>query len=165
METTSPSAETTQLKELIESIKTGMLITRTANEELQARPMATIQVDDDCTLWFFTNEFSEKVDEISVNNEVMMNYASGGSNTYVSVKGNAFVCRDKNKMEELYSPAIKAWFPQGLEDPALSLLSIQPIEAEYWNGSASKIAVLFKMARAIITGEEFKDGEYKKVNL
>ena len=45
-----------KFNELLKDIKTCILITRSLDGQLDARPMATSGSDEDGTLWFFTNE-------------------------------------------------------------------------------------------------------------
>ena len=66
-------------------------------------------------------------------------------------------------MKELYNPAIKAWFPQGLDDPNLALLKVTPLQAEYWDSSSSKMITLLQMAKAIATGEKYNEGQHGKI--
>jgi general stress protein 26 len=157
--------EFTKFKELVEKINTGILITINEKGELKGRPMATTDVDEDGSLWFFTNEFSGKVGEISHNNEVFITYAGNDDNQYVVVTGNAFVFDDKAKMKELWNPIVKIWFPDGLEDPRLTLLKVEPTEVEYWTDTSSKIVILFKMLSSILKRESYKDAEHGKIEV
>jgi general stress protein 26 len=68
-------------------------------------------------------------------------------------------------MEELWTPELKAWFPEGLEDPELALLKIETSQAEYWDTPNSTVVYLVGLAKAIATGESYHPGENEKVNL
>ena len=149
-----------KLKSLVEDIKMAMLVTANADNELKARPMGTAEVDEDGNIWFFTNEFSEKVKEISFNNEVMVNYASPSANSYVAINGNASLVNDPAKVKKLWNPLYKVWFPKGEDDPAIILLKVAPSYIEYWDGSGSKIVVAVQMLKALVTGKGFKGGEH-----
>ena len=63
-----------------------------------------------------------------------MAYASTSKNTYVSVAGNARIVDDRAKVEALWSPAMKLFFPGGKDDPNLRLIHVQAESAEYWDG-------------------------------
>ena len=153
MKSQAERKELTKYKDLVKSIRTGILITRTRGDEMKGRPMATSQIDDNGDLWFFTDEFSEKVRDISKNEYVFLNYADPSKNNFVVVCGTATVNVDKEKMKELWTPLNKAWFPKGLEDPRLALIKVEPVEVEYWSGNSSKIVILFKMIKAILRGK------------
>lgn len=154
-----------KLTELVEEVKICMFATVQEDYSLRSRPMQTIQVDSDGNLWFFTNEFSGKVDEVSKDNTVYLMYSHPGQNTYVHVKGKCSIINDKAKMKELWSPVVKAWFPKGLEDPALALLKVDTSEASYWDGSSNKFVVFFNIVKAIAKGEKPNEGEFGSLNV
>lgn len=145
-----------KLNELIKDVKIAMLTTEDTDGTLRSRPMGTQEVEFDGDLWFFTNKESAKVHEVESHKEVNVSYSRPDSNTFVSVSGKAEVVNDKAKMKDLWNPALKAWFPDGLNDPDITLLKISVNKAEYWDASSSKMVVLAKMAKAVITGQEYQ---------
>lgn len=153
------------IKERIKDVRVAMMTTVSTDGRLHSRPMSTNTMEDDGTLWFFTKEFSEKVTEISRDNTVSLSYADPSNNTYVAVLGEAQIVHDRRKMEQLWSVFLKAWFPQGLDDPQLTLLKVRPVEAEYWDSSSSKMVVGFNILKAVVTGTEYNEGDHGKVSL
>ena len=151
-----------KLKELVNEVKIAMLCT-SQSDHLRSRPMSTAQFDDEGNIWFFTNEHSGKADELSRDHQICLAYSSPSKNSYISISGDARIVNDWVKMKELYNPAIKAWFPQGLDDPNLALLKVTPLQAEYWDSSSSKMITLLQMAKAIATGEKYNEGQHGKI--
>lgn len=150
------------LKELIEDIDFAMLTTF-SNNKLRSRPMSTQQVEFDGYLWFFTSDKTHKVEEIERDNRVNIAYSKPESNTYISVAGRAALVKDRNKIEELWNPILKAWFPEGLDDPTLALLKITVEEAEYWDSPSSTIVQVAGFIKALATGQQADGGEHGKV--
>jgi general stress protein 26 len=153
-----------KLKELVEEVKIAMLCTNQL-DHIRSRPMSTAQFDDDGNIWFFTNDHSGKVDEVEGNHQICLAYSSPSKNSYVSISGDARVINDWAKMKELYNPAINAWFPKGLDDPNLALLKVTPLQAEYWDSSSSTMITLFQIAKAVVSGERYNEGEHGKLEL
>lgn len=153
-----------KIKELAEGIDFCMLTTIDGGH-LRSRPMSTQQFEFDGDLWFFTSDNTHKITEIEKDDRVNVAYSKPDDNTYLSVSGHAEIVKDRAKMEELWSPILKAWFPKGLDDPNLCLLKISVELAEYWDAPSSKIVELFGMVKAIATGQEADYGENKKINL
>lgn len=153
-----------KLQDLMEGIDFCMLTTMDGGH-LRSRPMSTQQFEFDGDLWFFTSDNTHKIGEIEKDNRVNVSYSKPDDNTYVSVSGRAEVSKDRAKIEELWSPVLKAWFPEGLDDPNLCLLRIPVEKAEYWDAPSSKIVELFGMVKALATGEQADYGENKKINL
>lgn len=158
------SEQLTRFKELVQSVNTCMMITKDADGKLTSRPMSTAKVDEDGSLWFFTNEYTGKVEQISHENEVYLTYANPSKNVYIAFNATASLHDDKNKIDELWNPMLKAWFPEGKDDPKILLIKANPQEAEYWEGSANKIVLFFHQLKAAITGN-YTDGEHGTLTL
>lgn len=152
-----------KLNELTEKIDFCMLTTIDSGY-LRSRPMSTQQFDESGEVWFFIDDHSHKVDELAKDNRVNLSYGKPDDSTYVSVSGRAEVVRDKAKMKELWNPILKAWFPDGLEDPNLALLRVDVEYAEYWETTAGKIVQLFGFVKSLATGQQADWGENRKID-
>lgn len=153
-----------KLKNLTEGIDFCMLTTINGGQ-LRSRPMSTQEMDEDGDLWFFTSDETHKVDEIEADSRVNAAYSKTDDNVYVSVSGRAELVKDRQKIEELWNPILKAWFPDGLDDPHLSLLKVSVEEAEYWDSPNSKIVQLYGFVKAVVTGKPAGGGDHGKVSL
>ncbi len=141
-----------------------MLTTHDPDGSLTSRPMTTVQKQFDGTLWFFTSRSSPPAQAVEKNAEVGLQYVDPGQDKYVSLSGEARIERDRVRMQGLWSPMVKAWYPEGLDDPDLVMLRIDVYKAEYWDVKESKPVQLYKMARAAITGNPPLDlGEHRTV--
>lgn len=150
----------------IKDIRFAMLTTIGQDGSLAGRPMTTVQKEFDGTLWFFTSASSPGAKEAAARASVGLQYVEPKDDVYVSLSGDARLERDRARMEALWNPMVKAWFPQGLDDPDLTLLRVDVHTAEYWDVKESKAVQLFKMAKAAMTGERPKDlGEHRTVTL
>lgn len=141
------------LRDKIDSIRSAMLTTYTLEKGFHSRPMGTADVDTNGDIWFFTNEYSSKVNEISHDNKVLLTYTSKEDNFYLSIKGIASVVDNRERMKDLWNPFIEAYFPAGIDDPKLTLLKVDTTEAEYWESSSSKIVLLYQFVKSAITGK------------
>lgn len=150
------------LKEMAEKIRICMFNTINA-DGFHSRPMATAKIEDDGSLWFFTNEYSPKSKEISKDNEVNLAYSDPANNSYIYINGIAELIDDQTSKESYFSPFVKAWFPDGINDPHLILIKVTPNVAEYWDSNASKMVVAFHVLKAIVTGETPNLGEHEKI--
>ena len=153
-----------KLKGFLEGIDFTMLTTIN-NGKLHSRPMSTQEMDENGDLWFFTQDDSRKIEEIKTDNRINAAYSNPGGNTFVSVFGTAEVVKDRAKIEELWSPIYKAWFPEGLDDPHICLLCVHVEDAEYWDAPNSKIVQLVGFAKALITGKEADMGDHGTVKV
>lgn len=154
-----------KVAELIKGIRIAMLTTVEDSGELRSRPMATQDTDFDGTVYFLTKIQSEKVDEIRENSHVLLTYADTSSSKYVTLQGRAFVTRDQAKIDELWNPMAKAWFPDGKDDPTIAVIRVDVTGAEYWDANASKAVRIFKMATAALTDTIPNMGDHGRVKM
>jgi general stress protein 26 len=154
-----------KLREMIHGIEFAMLTTCDEGHHLRSRPMATQKQDFDGSLWFFTRDDSPKTGEISADRRVNVAYADPAGHRYVSVSGTAHLVKDRSRLEELWSPAYRAWFPKGLDDPHLALIRVDAEQAEYWDSSASTMRILFGALKGLVSGKPASTAENRKIDL
>jgi general stress protein 26 len=83
----------------------------------------------------------------------------------VSVSGTAELVRDRSRIEELWKPELKAWFPKGTDEPDLALLKITVSRAEYWDSPSNPVVQLVGFATALATGRPYTGGEHEDLDL
>ena len=154
-----------KLRELIKDIRFAMLTTVEEDGTLRSRPMATQELEFDGDLWFFTYGKAPKMDEVQHHQQVNVSYAEPKDQKYVSISGTGQLVRDRQKIEELWNPLYKAWFPQGLDEPDLALLKVSAEKAEYWDSPSSKVVRLVGFVKAVVTGERIGNpGDNQKID-
>lgn len=155
-----------KFSKLAREINICMFITQSNSREHEhTRPMATIEVEEDGTLWFFTDIRSVKVEEVAQDREVHLTYAHPGKDSYMDVWGIANIITDKQQVKDKWSPIVKAWFPKGTEDPNLALLKVRPTNCYYWDAESGKMIEFLKMAASIVTGKRLADGAEGKLSI
>lgn len=152
-EQTNHQENVKKLQKLIKDIKVAMLTTVEDDGSLRSRPMVTQQVEFDGNLWFYTSATAPKVDEVQHEQHVNVSYAEPDDQKYVSVSGRAQIVRDRQKLEELWNPLLKAWFPGGLDNPDLALLKVSVDKAEYWDSPSGQVVRLVGFVKSVVTGE------------
>lgn len=153
-----------KVRDMVADIRIAMMTTVDEQGNLVSRPMAALQFDEDGNVWFFTKRSSPKVDQIEHNEQrVNVAFASVSDADYVSISGIANEVDDRAKIDELWNPQAKAWFPSGKDDPELTLLKVHTQMAEYWDSNDSTMVRLFQQASAALTGDIPKMGENEKV--
>ena len=150
------SEQIKQVAELIKGIKVAMMTTVNPDGSLHSRPMVVQDQDFSGDLWFLTGKDTLKTDEIAKNPQVNVAFSDPDDNRFVSVSGKARVVQDKAKLDELWNPAMKAWFPKGKDDPNIALIQVDPTLAEYWDAANSKVVQLIGFVKAIASGERYE---------
>jgi general stress protein 26 len=165
MKNQESSSDVETLAKEINGIRIAMLVTTNRQGHMHARPMATQEMEFDGTLWFFTRDESPKAQEIENDSSVNVSYADPEGNRYVSIAGRASMVHDRAKMRDLWSPAVKAWFPDGVDDPKLALIRVDVISAQYWDFASRRLVQLAGFVKAVLTGQPLKtDQNNRKID-
>lgn len=147
-----------KLKELIKKEVICLFCSQLNEMPITTRPMSTLQVDNEGSIWFMSSLKSKKNDQIERNKTVQLFYSNPASSEYLSVFGNAIIVTDRKKIEELWTPIANAWFKNGKDDPDVSLIKVAPETAYYWDTKSSKMISMIKMIVATVTGNAPDDG-------
>lgn len=145
------SGDFAKLLELIREIRIGLLTTIGQGGRFHTRPVETLQIEEDSTLWFFTDWGSPKIGELRQDVRVCVGYADPGKHHYVAVGGVGALLRNEAKARELWTIEQRAYFPDGPADERLALLRVRIEQAEYWI-APGPVSYLVSAAKAAITG-------------
>lgn len=152
------NAELTQLCELIEDMSVAMLTNLDDKGAMVSRPMSPLEMDTNGALWFFTDRHSTKVEHLRVLN---LAFTDPAQSTYVSLSGRGELNTDRARIDRLWTPFAKPWFPDGPDSPNLTLLKFTPETAEYWDAPDSKMVRVLAMAASIVTGKPIGMGDHE----
>ncbi len=147
-----------KLKELAEDVGICMFCTNLDQLPIAARPMSLREVDRDGSLWFISGAGTHKNMEIEKDNRVQLFFSKMSDNHYLSVYGTATIFRDRNKIEEIWTPIAKAWFEEGKDDPDVTVIRVQPHDAYYWDTKDGKAIAFLKWTAAAVLGKRMDDG-------
>lgn len=165
-ETKTHDEKLAKLREIVKAVDICMLTTFDEGGDLHSRPMSNNrEIEFDGDLWFFTYGSSHKADEVGRVPKVNTSFADVSSQQYASLTGHAEVVRERAKIEELWQPQLKAWFPEGVDTPDIALLKVTVERAEYWDGSQSIVSHAVSLVSSLVTGEPAELGENEKLEL
>ena len=77
----------------------------------------------------------------------------------------ATIVTDKQTIVDKWSPIVKAWFPDGIDDPHLGLLKVQPADIYYWDAETGKMVQFMKIAASVVSGKTLAGGAEGKIQL
>ena len=139
------------LYDLLKGFDTAMLVTYPRGGPVHARPMAVAELRPDVDTYFVTSIDSPKIEEIEENPSVTLTFQS--ATQFASLSGRVRVVRDRALIERFWKAAWKAWFPQGRDDPTITLLKFDAERGEYWDDSGLHgLKYLFDVAMAMAAG-------------
>ena len=147
-----------RLDELIDEFDTAMLVTTSLDGALRARPMAIADHSVGAVLSFTTRNEDEKLEELLRQPTVALTMQD--DNRFLSISGKARIDTDLQAARKLWSPLMKAWFPDGPDDPQLTVIHVEPSCAEFWDREGLRqLEFLWEAGKALVRGEKAHDSE------
>ena len=128
----------------IRGIKTATLTTEIGGGIIHSRPLPALKTIDAGVLWFFIRFSFSTTQEIEDGAAIRLACVSGDNRTFVSVTGTATLIDDADKAKALWHPSLGDWFPEGAEDPDITLLRVDVVKAEYWNAPLKQLTPLYE---------------------
>lgn len=116
-------------------------------------------------IWFFTRRDTELVRRLVQGGKAMFNLISKDRELWACIGGTITEQHDAARIEEFWGPVVSAWFPEGKDDPELTLLRLQPDDAEVWLSTKGPIRFAFEIAKANLTDQEPDVGDHARLNL
>ena len=149
--------EAEHLYELLNGFDTAMLVTRAADGQLHARPMAVAELRADADAYFVTSIDSPKIAEIESDADVLLTFQS--ASRYAAVYGRVNIVQDRALIDRLWKETWKVWFPRGASDPSIALLRFDAEHGELWdNAGARGVKYAIEAAKAYVRGDTAKTG-------
>jgi general stress protein 26 len=152
----------TQAWEMMKKLDFCMLVT-SSDDGMRSRPMSSIAIQEEDSIFFLTEADSEKVSDIADASDVLLTY-SNGSTQFVSVRATASTSDNRALIKRLWNVGAHAFWPEGPESAKVVVIRAIPHEAEYWS-SPSGILNAAKMAIALVRRTTPDMGENKTVIL
>lgn len=122
-----------------------------------ARPMSVRKVDDLGNLWFLSPSDSHKNHEIALDPAVTLYFQGSPHSDFLELKGTATISTDKEKIKELWSFVIGTWFTEGIDDPRVTVIKVEPVEGYYWDTKHGTAVAGIKMLIGATIGKTMDD--------
>lgn len=152
-----------KIKELATGIDFCVMVTKLSSTPLHLVPMSTKKVDGNGDIWFLSGKDSHHNSNLISDNELHLVYADKSAMKFLNVYGKGEITTDAAILKELYQSGDDAWF-EGVNDPNLTAIRVQPKHAFYWDPKDNKLVTLLKMGLGAVTGNEpdlMNEGELK----
>ena len=157
--TETPDAQ--KITSLLEDFRFGMFTTTDGGKPV-ARPFTIQEVEDGGDLWFLVSKQSSAVQQLAA--DPRAGVALSSNDSWVSLTETAQVVDSQERVDRYWSPVVEAWFPDGKEDPSVTVLKFSADGGEYWDTPGSRVATAIAFVKAKVTGEPL-EGDTGKVDL
>lgn len=136
----------------LKSSNTGLLGLEQAGALSQ--PMTAFQDEGSTSIWFFSRDDVELVNEVASGADARFEYGSKDQKVWASLKGRLSVApRDQAVIDRHWNPVLSAWYPDGKDDPHLVLLRFDGADGRIWVSDGGLLKFAFEIVKANMTGE------------
>jgi general stress protein 26 len=155
-----------KVRELLRRFQIAMMLT-VSGEAVSARPLGVVgdTAGFDGTLWFITDERSGKVRAIESGAQTSLIFQNEQEGAFLHLTGRASIVDDRAKLKELYTPVQRTWFPDGPDDPNMTLIRFDADKGNYWDKHDSMLRLLVAFTKSAVTGAPGKSGNAGTANL
>jgi general stress protein 26 len=147
----------------IDAHGTGMLMLHEPSIH-HAQPMTAFVERDARTIWFFTRTDTDLAQDLSHGGGAGMFTYQGGK-LQACIAGNMRLTQDRERMNRYWNAVVAAWYPDGKDDPRLTLIEFDCQDAEVWINEAGPVKFFLEIAKANATGKTPDVGDQAHINL
>jgi general stress protein 26 len=104
------------------------------------RPMTAQCEGDQGPIWFFTNRDAAIAADLGNGRRAIAAFTSKGHDLFATVHGDLRVDNNRAVIDRLWNSHVAAWYTDGKDDPALTLLRFDAETAEIWLDGSSVVA-------------------------
>jgi general stress protein 26 len=108
--------------------------------ESHTRPMTAQIEEEGGPIWFFTARDTSIAEDVGSGKRAIMTFAAKHHNLFATVHGKLVIDNDRATIDRLWNPFIAAWYEKGKTDPKLTLLRLDPDDAQIWENGSSLLA-------------------------
>ncbi|WP_338769808.1 pyridoxamine 5'-phosphate oxidase family protein [Bernardetia sp. ABR2-2B] len=147
-----------KMKEVVKDQRICMFATQLAKAPFSVCPMTAQEVSDDGHILFLSAADSDHNEKILLDPRVQLTFSNVSNSEFLSVYGKATISKNKEKIDKIWDPLAKAWFPNGKDDVNLTIIEVFPEDAYYWDTKDGKVVSMLKIVASAMTGEQMDGG-------
>ena len=133
-----------------------------------AQPMTAFREEETGTIWFFTRDDTDLARDAAVGGgqSAMFHYGSKDQNVWACIHGNLSVHgQDRAIIDRYWNPILAAWYPDGKDDPHLTILQFDADDGRIWVNEGGFFKFFYEIAKANVTKTLPDAGGAADVNL
>ena len=155
---TQAEAEDRLWKAIEHGQHTGML--GAAGQHFQ--PMTAFVERETGQIWFFTKKDADLV--VAVAGGAPATFVFQSAHLWACIDGTLRAEHDRDRIERYWNVHVAAWYPEGKDDPSLTLICLDASEAAVWVAEGGPVKYAFEVAKANATKTTPDIGERRDLN-
>lgn len=150
----------------LEKSNTGML--GLDQPGYHAQPMTAFRDGETSAIWFFSRDDTDLARDAGVGSgqSAMFHYGSKDQNVWACIHGELSVHgQDREVIDRYWNPVLAAWYPEGKDDPHLTILRFEADDGRVWVNEGGFVRFAYEIAKANLTKTLPDTGGAVDVNL
>jgi len=112
------------------------------------QPMTAFAEEHGGKIWFFTRTDTDLAQDAQSGRQAMFIVQSRDKELQACISGELSVQMDRERLERWWNPHVAAWYPEGKDDPRLTMLCLDCDEARVWVSDAGPVRYAYEVAKA-----------------
>lgn len=159
----TPAEAETEFWKHLKSSNTGML--GLDRPGYHSQPMTAFREEETGTIWFFTRDDTDLAADVATAQDAMFTYQSKDQEVFACIHGMLSIDNDRARIEDYWNPVVAAWYPEGKDDPHLTLLRFDGDDGRIWLSKKGPVSFFYEIAKANLTKTLPDAGGVTDVNL
>jgi len=110
------------------------------------QPMTAFAEPETGEIWFFTRDDTDLAQEIGGGAQAMFVFQQ--KDIQACLSGRVSLSQDRTRMNKYWNAVVAAWYPEGKDDPRLTLIRMQLDDAQVWITDAGPARFAWEIAKA-----------------
>lgn len=118
------------------------------------QPMTAFGEKGEGALWFFVRRDNDLIRQAGSGAKAMFTLSSKDRDLWACIGGELSEQHDQSRIDKYWNPVAAAWFPEGKDDPQLTLLRLELQDAEAWLSTKGPVRFAYEVVKANLTRSE-----------
>lgn len=129
------------------------------------QPISAFAEEENGQVWFYTRKETDLAKAVIDGADAMMILETKDQELQACVGGRLTQVLDRERMDKYWGPVVAAWYPDGKDDPQLTMLRLDAEDAQIWLSEAGPVKFAYEIAKANATGSMPDIGERANIDL
>ncbi len=130
----------------------------------RSQPMTAFSEPDNGLVWFFTRNDTDLAQEAAGGAEARLIFAAKDEKVFADISGALTIDHDRGRIERYWNPVVAAWYPDGKDDPHLTLMKFSPRTGQVWVSEKGLLGFAYEITKANVAKTQPDLGGSAKVS-
>lgn len=130
----------------------------------RTQPMTAFAERDNELVWFFTRDDTDLAQDAAGTTDARLIFGSKDEKLFADISGTLSIEHDRGRIDKYWNPVVAAWYPDGKDDPHLTLMKFSPRSGQIWVSQKGLVGFAFEITKANLAKTTPDVGDSAKVS-